>query len=83
MGDFRKKSCRLISRGKKQAKKFLGKKHPALLKISVMTYNAEKKNLTPLYVGEKNFSLQRFEKKIITSTKSPQEHIKWSLHLPF
>ena len=28
------------------------KKHPALKKISLITYNAEK-NLTPLYIGEK------------------------------
>ena len=33
MGDFRKKiSCRLISRGKKHAKKFLEKQYPALKK---------------------------------------------------
>ena len=53
MGDFRKKSCRLISKGKKQAKKFLGKKYPALLKISVMTYNAEKKILLRYMWGKK------------------------------
>ena len=33
MGDFRKKiSCRLISSGKKHAKKFLDKQYPALKK---------------------------------------------------
>ena len=36
-----KLSCRPISRGKKHANK------------SLMTYNAENKNLIPLYVGEK------------------------------
>ena len=46
------------------------KKYPALKKNSLMTYNAEK-NLTPLYVREKNFQLQRFGKKILARTKSP------------
>ena len=55
-----KMSCRLILRGKKHAKKFLGEKYPALKKISLMTYNAEN-NLTLLYVGEKisNYKLNQ------------------------
>ena len=32
MGDSAKMSCRLISRGKKHANKFLGEKYPALKK---------------------------------------------------
>ena len=47
-----KMSCRLILIGKKHANKFLGEKYPALRKMSLMTYNAEK-NLTLLYVAEK------------------------------
>ena len=55
-----KMSCRLILRGKKHANKFLGEKYPALRKISLMAYNAEK-NLTLLYVGEKisNYKLNQ------------------------
>ena len=53
-----KMSCRLISRGKKHANKFLGEKYPALKKISLMTYNAEKKSYTVICRG-KNFLLQR------------------------
>ena len=49
----KKISCRLISKGKKQAKKFLGKAISCTEKnISLITYEAEK-NLTPLYVREK------------------------------
>ena len=58
-----KRLCRLMSRGKKDAEKFQGEKYPALKKISLMTYNAEKKNLTPLYVGEKILNPERFGKK--------------------
>ena len=50
----KKKSCRLISRGKKHAKKFLQKLYPALKKILLMTYNAEK-ILHRIYEVEKNF----------------------------
>ena len=57
---------RLISRGKKHANKFLGEKYPALKKISLLTYNAEK-NLT-LYVGEKMLPIQT------KSVKSPMPH---------
>ena len=48
MGDFRKKmSCRLISGGKKNMQiNSWEKKHPALKKISLMTYNAEKNSYT-------------------------------------
>ena len=48
-----KKSCRPISRGKKHANK------------SLMKYNAENKNLIPLYVGEKIVPIQT------KSVKSP------------
>ena len=48
-----KKSCRPISRGKKYANK------------SLMKYNAENKNLIPLYVGEKIVPIQT------KSVKSP------------
>ena len=58
IGDFRKMSCRLISREKKHADKFLGEKYPTLKKISLMTYNAEKKSYTVICQGT-NFLLQR------------------------
>ena len=70
MDDFRKTSCRLISRGKTYANKFLGEKYPALKKTSLMTYNAEK-NLTPLYVREKiSNSREVWEKILPIQTKS-------------
>ena len=47
-----KMSCRLISREKKHAHKFLGKNILHRKKISLMTYNDEK-NLTALYMEEK------------------------------
>ena len=80
-------SCRLISRGKKHANKFLGEKYPALKKISLITYNAEKKkNLTPLYVGEKISNSRDVWEKILPiqtkSVKSPIPHsptnVQWS-----
>ena len=46
-------SCRPISRGKKHANKLL------------MTYNAENKNLTPLYVGEKISNSREVWEKIL------------------
>ena len=49
MGDFRKNTLQTDFRGKKQAKKFLGKTISCTKKILFMTYNAEKKNLTLLY----------------------------------
>ena len=73
-----KMSCRRISRGKKHANKFLGKKCPALKIISLMTCNAEK-NLTPLYVGEKISNCREVWGKIlpqiskITHTLLPQK----------
>ena len=81
-----KMSCRLISRGKKHANKFLREKYPALKKISLITYNAEKKNLTPLYVGEKISNSRDVWEKILPiqtkSVKSPIPHsptnVQWS-----
>ena len=52
MGDFRKISCKLISRVKKHANKFLKKNTE---KISLMTYNAEKKTLYTVIRRGKNF----------------------------
>ena len=68
------------------ANKFLGEKYPALKKISLMTYNAEKKNLTPLYVGEKISNSREVWEKILPiqtkSVKSPIPHsptnVQWS-----
>ena len=56
MGDFRKKiSCRLISREEEVARKYLGKIISSTdKKISLMGYNAEKKNYTVICRG-KNF----------------------------
>ena len=68
-----KVSCRLISRGKKHANKFLGEKYPALKKLSLMTYNAEKK----LY-REKNSNFREVWEKVLPiqtkSVKSPIPH---------
>ena len=61
MGDFRKNVLQ-TDFGKKHANKFLGKKYPALKKISLMTYKAEQ-NLTPLYLGEKFLTAEKFGKK--------------------
>ena len=76
-----KVSCRLISRGKKHANKFLGEKYPALKKLSLMTYNAEKK----LY-REKNSNFREVWEKVLPiqtkSVKSPIPHsltnVQWS-----
>ena len=60
------------------ANKFLGEKYPALKKISLMTYNAEKKNLTPLYVGKKISNSREVWERILPiqtkSVKSPIPH---------
>jgi len=52
-------SCRQISRGKIVQGNTWGEKYPALKKI---TY---KKNLIPLYVGEKNSSSRGLGKKLL------------------
>ena len=73
-----KRSCRLISRGKKHANKFLRENYPALKKISLMTYNA-KKNLAPLYVREKiSNSREVWEKILPVQTKSVESPIPHS-----
>ena len=58
-----KMSCRLISRGRKHANKFLGEKYPALKKISLMTYDAVKKILHRYMSGKKFLTPERFGKK--------------------
>ena len=63
MGDFRKMSCRLISRGKKHANKFLRENYPAVKKISLMTYNAKKKILHRYMLGKTFLTPERFGKK--------------------
>ena len=86
MGDFRKMSCRLISRGKKHANKFLGEKYPALKKIYRSWRIMLKKNLTPLYVREQiSYSREVWEKILpiqTKSVKSPTPHsptnVQWS-----
>ena len=58
MGDFRKKILQTDFKGKISCMELPGKKIPALKKhLSLIAYNAGKKNLTPLYVGEKKFYL--------------------------
>ena len=52
MGDFRKNVLQ-TDFGKKHANKFLGKKYPALKKISLMTYNANK--ILHRYISGKKF----------------------------
>ena len=71
MGDFTKKiSCRLISRKKILARKYLAKKKSYAEIKSVMEYNAGK-YLTPLYFGKKN-SITKGQKgrKILSQSKS-------------
>ena len=58
MGDFRKNVLQTGFERKNACKYFLGKKYPALKKISLMTYNAEKKSYTVICQGT-NFLLQR------------------------
>ena len=78
MDDFRKNIAQTDFERKKHANKFLGEKYPALKKISLTTYNAEKKNLTPLYVGEKISNSREVWEKILStkteSVKSPIPH---------
>ena len=79
-------SCRLISRGKKHANKFLGEKYPALKKIYRSWRIMLKKNLTPLYVREQiSYSREVWEKILpiqTKSVKSPTPHsptnVQWS-----
>ena len=81
-----KMSCRLISRGKKHANKFLGEKYPALKKIYRSWRIMLKKNLTPLYVREQiSYSREVWEKILpiqTKSVKSPTPHsptnVQWS-----
>ena len=55
MGDFRKKYPADWFQGKNNlARNYLGKNFSDEKKKSLMAYNAGKKNLTPLYVREKN-----------------------------
>ena len=61
MGDFRKNVLQ-TDFGKKHANKFLGKKYPALKKMSLMTYNAEK-NLHRYISGKKFLTPERLGKK--------------------
>ena len=65
MGDFKKKVLQADFERKKACNKFLGKKYPALKKISLMTYNAEKKNLIPLYLREKISNFREVWEKIL------------------
>ena len=61
MGDFRKKiSCKPISK-----KNISRMKIPTLKKKSFMVYNSGKKNLTPVYVREKNDITRGLEKKFL------------------
>ena len=58
------------------------KQYPTLKQISLMTHNAEKKKLHPLYVGENVSNSSGSGKKILPQLNHPyQEPIKWSLHL--
>ena len=66
MDDFRKNIVQTDFERKKDANKFLGEKYPALKKISLMAYNAEKKNRTPLHVGEKISNSREVWEKIIS-----------------
>ena len=78
MDDFRKNIVQTDFERKKLANKVLGEKYPALKKISLMTYNAEKKNLTPLYVGKKISNSREVWERILPiqtkSVKSPIPH---------
>ena len=61
MGDFRKKSpAHWFERKNILARKYLGKKYPALKKISLKA-----DNLTMLYVGEKNSISGDLRKKVL------------------
>ena len=61
MGDFRKKiSCKPISK-----KNISRMKIPTLKKKTFMVYNSGKKNLTPVYVREKNDITRGLEKKFL------------------
>ena len=75
-----KMSCRLISRGKKHAYKFLGNKYPAQKIISLMKYNAEKKILHSYMSGKKFLSPERFGKKYFP--KLNQENHPLPSHSP-
>ena len=79
IGDFRKKmSCRLISGGKKHANKFLGKNILPWKKYRSWRIML-KKNLTPLYVGEKiSNSREVWEKILPIQTKSVKSPIRYS-----
>ena len=63
MDDFRKNIAQTDFERKKHANKFLREKYPALKKISLTTYNAEKKILQRYMSGKKFLTPERFGKK--------------------
>ena len=72
-------SCRLISRGKKHAKKFLGKTISCTKKnILLMTYNAEKKSYSVMW-GKKFLTPEVWEKIIISKSPIPPSstYVQW------
>ena len=73
-------SCRLISRRKSMQIYSWENKYPALKKISRMTYNAEKKNLIPLYVREKISNSREVWEKILPQTLETLEKIFRNIH---
>ena len=54
-----------MSRGKMDAEKFQGEKYPALKKISLMTYNAEKIKSYPFICWGKNSKSREVWEKIL------------------
>ena len=76
----RKISCRLISSEKSLQGNTSEKWYPALKKISLMTYHAETKNLTPLYVEEKMSNSRGLGKKFLLKLNHtyPATKVKWS-----
>ena len=82
MGDFRKKySADWFREEKSRQRNSWEKQYPALKKISLMTYNAEKKSYTVICRGKK-FPTPEVLEKTISSTKSPvppsPTNVQWS-----
>ena len=83
MGDLRKKnSCRLISREKILARKYLAKKTPTLKKNIFHGVRGWKNSYTVVYQEKKLYHQRLGTNRIITQTKSPipcdPSIVKWS-----
>ena len=78
MDEFRKNIWQTDFERKKHANKFLGEKYPVQKKISLMTYNAEKKSYTVICRGKISNSREIWHEILPIQTKSVKSPIPHS-----